>query len=260
MIICPICNSNTQFFTDKKDRFKQRYEYFRCDRCKFLFDKELIINKDNLQKKVNNVYQEDYFQKIDKGWQVRGDKISRKINNFLKIYRLIKPLKRNISILDYGGGNGYITSKISKNFNVFYYDKYAKPVYNPGKYKILDKAIKAEIVYAVELVEHITNFEEWNVLSQLVSNVLIFTTELSDGIKDKELVKWWYLNPDAGHTSVYSLGSLGLLAKKYGFAYFFFPSKSFHIFLRSRFLSRFNFVKLEYPIYNFFRKIKHVLK
>lgn len=259
MIICPICNSNAQFFTNKKDRFKQRYEYFRCDRCKFLFCKELVINKCNLQKKVKNVYQKDYFQKIDKGWQMRGDKMSRKINNFLKIYRVIKPLKKNISILDYGGGNGYITSKISNNFDVFYYDRYTTPDYL-GFYKILNKPLKVDIVCAVEFVEHITDIKEWNVLSQLAANVLFFTTELSDEIKDKELVKWWYLNPDAGHTVVYSLDSLGLLAKKYGFTYFFFPSKSFHIFLRSRFLSRFNFVGLEYPIYNFFRKIKHTLK
>lgn len=257
MINCPICNSEARFFVKKKDRFNQEYEYFRCDRCKFLFDKELIINKDNLQKKVNNIYQEDYFQKIDKGWQMRGDKISKIINNFLKIYRTVKIFKKNISVLDYGGGRGYITSKINNNFNVFYYDRYVKPDYS-GNYKVLDKPQKVDIVCVIEVVEHITDLEEWSFINQLSSDVLIFTTEPSDGINDKELVGWWYIKPDAGHTSIYSLFSLYLLAKKYGFVYLFFPSKFFHIFIRNHFLSQFNFVKLEYFFYNFFRRIKHI--
>jgi len=257
MINCPICKSVTEFFISKKDKFRQEHEYFKCNKCKFLFNKELVINKDNLQKKANNIYQNDYFQKIDSGWKMRGEGVSKLINKFLKIYKFGKSQK-NLNVLDYGGGNGYITSKINSNFNIFYYDKYKKPTYK-GNYKILEKPKKTDIVYAIELVEHITDINEWSSLAQLCSNVLIFTTELSDGISDNELKKWWYLNPDAGHTAIYSLNSLYLLAKKYGFIYFFFPSKSFHIFLRSPFLSQFNFVKLEYPIYNFFRKIKHVL-
>lgn len=260
MINCPICNSAAQLFTLKKDRLNQEYQYFRCQNCKFLFDKDLVLNKKKLEKKVNKTYQKDYFKEIDKGWKIRGDKISQKINRFLKIYKFLRTGKKEIKVLDYGGGNGYITSKISNGFDVFYYDRYAKPIYN-GNYKILEKPLKVDIVYGVELVEHFTDIEEWDFLfDKLSANVLLFTTELSDEISSQQLIKWWYLNPDAGHTCVYSLESLCLLAKKYGFLYFFFPSKSFHIFFRSPFLSRFCWAKLEFPIYNFFRKIKHILR
>lgn len=259
MINCPICYSETQFFVLKKDSFSEKHYYFRCKNCKFLFKRGLVVNNQKLKDKISLLYQKDYFQKIDCGWKERGGKVAARINKFLKIYTLLK-FKKKLTVLDYGGGNGYITSKINKNFNVFYYDKYTKPIYASANYRVLKKPNQVNVVYAIEVVEHITDLEEWKLLSQLASEVFFFTTELSDGIEDRELKEWWYLNPDAGHTAIYSLKSLHLLAKKYGFCYFFFPSKSFHIFLRNSLLSRFNIAKLEYPFYNFFRKIKHTLK
>lgn len=258
MVTCPICKSAANFFISKSDRFGQQYEYFRCKKCRFLFDRDLAIDTKKLQNKVNNIYQKDYAKDIDIGWKTRGDSVSRKINKFLKIYRFLK-IKKDISVLDYGGGAGYITSKISKDFNVFYYDKYTKPVYNPDNYKVLEKPQKNDVILAVEVVEHITDINEWSSICQLASDVLIFTTELSDGIKDNELIDWWYLRPDGGHVCIYSLSSLGFLAKEHGFVYFFFPSKSFHIFFRNSFLKHFDFVKLEYPLYKFFRKIKNII-
>ena len=260
MIKCPICDSNVHFFTSKMDRLNQKYEYFICEECNFLFDKDLVLDKQSLRKRAANVYQEDYFQHIDTGWKVRGNIVFKRINRFLKIYKFIKFKKdKEINVLDYGGGNGYITSKVNNKFNVFYYDKYTKPTYATDNYKILDKPFKTDIVYAVEVVEHITNMEDWDLLNKICSDVLIFTTELSDGINNQELAKWWYLNPDFGHTSIYSSHSLYLLAKKYDFCYFFFPCKYFHIFFKNSFLSQFNFVKSEFLFYNFLKKIKHIV-
>ncbi len=258
MINCPICDSPSYFFALKKDRFGQEYKYIKCGQCRFLFDEDLVLDKGKLQAKTSKVYQEDYFKIIDSGWKMRGDKISKIINKFLKIYKFIK-YRKKLKVLDYGGGNGYITSKIAPFFDVLYYDKYEKPTYF-SNYTVLEKPAEAHIVCAIELIEHITDFNEWDNLAKLSFNALLFTTELSDEISDKELTNWWYLNPDAGHTSIYSFMALYLLAKKHGFVYFFFPSKSFHIFLRNSFLSKINFVELEYPIYNIFRKIKHILK
>ncbi len=266
MISCPICNFSTDFLTSKENRFNDLYEYFICKKCGFLFEKDLVLNSKNLEKKVSNIYQNDYFQKIDSGWKMRGDGASKLINKFLRLYGFIK-IKKNLTVLDYGGGNGYITSKINSDFDVFYYDKYEKPKYL-ANYKILspqggspfagENSVKADVIYAVELVEHFTDIKEWNFLRELCPDVFIFTTGLSDGINDKELLNWEYLNADAGHTAIYSLSSLYLLAKKYGFVYFFFPNRSFHIFFRNRFLSKINFVKIEYCIYKFIKKVKHI--
>jgi hypothetical protein len=249
MISCPICNLSTTFLTKKTDRFFQEYNYHFCENCGFIFD---------LQKKEEKTYQKDYFEKIDIGWQERCDNFFKIIGEIIKIYSFSKN-KKNINILDFGGGNGYLSYKLSEDFNIFYYDKYEKPSFI-GKYKILEKPIKTDIIYAVELVEHFTDINDWNFLKELSPDVFVFTTCLSDNISKKNVENWVYLNPDAGHVSVYSTESLFLIAKKYGFVYFFFPNISCHIFLKNKFLSKINFVKTEYFIYKIFRKIINLFK
>lgn len=253
MVNCPLCKLSADFLVSKKDALNQAYDYYKCSTCAFLFDKDFLDTK-KLQLKISKVYEKNYFEDIDYGWKDRGDKVSKKINILLTLYRFFT-FKKKIRVLDYGGGNGYITSKIRKNYQIFYYDKYVKPTYS-GTYEVLQSPKKADVVCAVELVEHMTDISEWEALTSLASDLLIFTTETSDGMSDNELSESWYLRPDVGHVAIYSSASLNLLAKKYGFAYVFFPSKSFHIFFRNSFLSKINLVTLEYPFYNFLRVIK----
>lgn len=256
VINCPICNFLASFFVCKEDRFSQKYEYFKCSKCRFLFDKDLVLNKDKLALKTSRVYDRDYFNCVDSGWQLRGDKMAKVINGFLKILRIVKYPKK-LRVLDYGAGNGYITSKISPVADIFYYDKYEKPIYH-GNYKILERPEKAELLCAVELVEHLADIKEWDLIFGLSLKAMVATTEVSDGILDNELSNWEYLNPDAGHTAIYSFESLYLLARKHGFFYFFFPYKLSHIFIKSRFLSKFNFAKTEYFLYRLIKKIRNI--
>ncbi len=258
MINCPICNAPTSFLTDKKDRFGQAYEYLLCTSCRFLFEKGLVEGKESLAKKVANVYQKDYFDQIDTGWKLRADAFLSFLKPFLNVYGLLRA-KKPVKVLDYGGGNGYIAAELSKQAKVFYYDKYDKPTIF-GDYTILEKPQKADVVCAVELVEHLIDIQEWDFLRQLSPGLFIFTTGLSDNVVSKDLVAWEYFNPDAGHTALYSSQALHLLAKKYGFAYVFFPNIASHIFFKSAFLSNINFVWAEYVIYTFFRRIKNIVK
>jgi hypothetical protein len=131
-------------------------------------------------------------------------------------------MNSRITILDFGAGNGYITSKLASRYPSYYYDKYEEPTY-PGSYQVLTVPEKKDVVVAVELVEHLTNMHQWQQLHSLSGKAFVFTTEVSDGIDKKELADWWYFNPDAGHTAIYSLQSLFLLARRYGFFYFFYP-------------------------------------
>jgi len=258
MTNCPICNFNTDFLTSKKNRFKDQYDYLICKNCRLLFEKNLVLDSKKLGIQVSKIYQDDYFQKVDAGWVVRGNEFLRIIKKIVKIYGLIKN-KKNISILDYGGGNGYLASKLAESYNVFYYDKYEKPTIE-GKYKILNKPNRVDVIYAVELVEHVTDIKEWDFLKELSPDIFVFTTGLSDNIKKSDLKNWEYLNPDAGHMALYSTKSLYLLGRKYGFAYVFFPNISCHIFIKNKFLSKINFVKVEYFVYNILRGIKNLIK
>ena len=218
-----------------------------------MFDRDLVVEQHTLQAKTGRAYDADYFEKFDSGWKMRGDGFLVFFNRFLAFCYWLFPQK-NISVLDYGAGNGYITSKVRPGFEVFYYDKYEKPKY-PGNYQVLDTPKPADVVYAVELVEHLCDINEWDFLTRLRPHFFIFTTCLSDNINDQEIADWIYLNPDAGHTALYSTKSLYLLAKKYGFAYLFFPNISCHIFWKNKFLSRFNLVAVEYFLYHFVKKL-----
>lgn len=250
---CPICDAAVIFFTSKKDRFGQEYNYVKCAGCRFLFDQDLVLNKNTLEAKTSRVYNQEYFQNIDSGWKLRGEKMVKIINIAIKILSFFKGSKK-ITVLDYGGGNGYVTSLIDSSVNIFYYDKYEKPIYGKN-YQILEKPKEADLVFAVELVEHLSDINEWDEITKLSGNVLLITTEVSDGISDDSLMDWVYLNPDAGHTAIYSFKALSLLAKKHGFFYIFFPSKLTHIFIKNRFLSKFNVVKLEYFLYKILKMI-----
>jgi len=254
MTKCPICSSDADFLISKKDALNQAYDYYKCRKCAFLFDKD-FIDTQKLQFKISKVYENNYFEDTDYGWQNRGDSYSRKINMLLGWYSFFRN-KKNPTVLDYGGGNGYITSKIDKKYRVFYYDKYVNPTY-AGSYEVLTEPKKSDVVLAVEVAEHITDISEWKDLLDLASDVLIFTTETSDGMTNSQLANSWYLRPEVGHVAIYSSKALNVIAKKYGFAYFFFPSKSFHIFVKSPFLSKLNLVTLEYPFYNFLRMVKN---
>lgn len=250
---CPICNSLADFLISKSNRLGNQYDYLMCKNCRFLFEKDLAGNSGHLAQKVNNIYQKDYFETTDIGWKMRGDGFLRVIKRIIKIYSFFKGGKK-VSVLDYGGGNGYLASKLSQSFNVSYYDKFEKPTVT-GAYTIVQKPVKADIMYAVELVEHITDIKEWDFLKKSEPDVFVFTTCLSDNIERKELADWPYINADGGHTAIYSCKSLYLLGKKYGFMYFFFPNITCHIFLRNKFLSNINIVTAEYFFYNIIRKL-----
>ncbi len=253
IVKCPICNSLTSFLIQEKDKFGQEYKYLNCHNCRFLFEQDLAQNPGMLNEKVSKLYGGDYFHQIDEGWQIRGDGFLKVIKKVIKIYGFLKRKKRLI-VLDYGGGNGYLASKLAAAAEVFYYDAYEKPTFS-GHYTILEKPQKADMMYAVELVEHLTDMKSWNFLKEVAPDIFIFTTCLTDNIADKELANWVYLNPDAGHTALYSAKSLYLLGKKYGFLYCFFPSISCHFFIKNKLLSQFNFVAFEYFIYSILRKI-----
>lgn len=257
-IPCPVCGSQTYFLTKKQDRFNQTYHYVICKNCRFLFEEDLVENSGYLAKKVSGVYQKDYFETIDIGWKMRGDGFLKIIKPIAALYRFLT-FKKNVTILDYGGGNGYLASKLAEYFTVSYYDKFEKPSI-AGTYNIVEKPRNTDIVYAVELVEHITDIKEWDFLTQLRPDIFIFTTCVSDNIKKEELVSWEYLHTDGGHTAIYSCKTLYLLGRKYGFLYLFFPNIATHVFLKSKLLSRFNFAAIEYGLYSMLRKLKYIFK
>ncbi len=258
MIACPICGGTCHILTAKKDRLGNQYEYAICESCRFLFEKDLALGSKKLQEKVSKLYGEDYFLNVDTGWQGRADGYLKVINGILFIYHALT-FKKRVSILDYGGGNGYLASLMNRKYKIFYYDKYEKPTFL-GDYTVLDEPVKTDVLCAVELVEHVVDIKEWNFLKQLRPDIFMFTTCLVDMIGDSQLPDWEYLHADGGHTAMYSSRALYLLAKKYGYGYVFFPNITSHIFFKSKLLSKINFARLEYFFYNILRSIKNRIK
>src|SRR3989338_8381234 len=111
---CPICNFSTDFLVSKKNRLGDKYDYMMCKNCRFLFEKDLVADSRYLVQKVSRIYQKDYFETTDIGWKMRGDGFLKIIKKIIKLYEFFT--KKKVSVLDYGGGNGYLSSELSKSF------------------------------------------------------------------------------------------------------------------------------------------------
>lgn len=257
-MICPICQHEAPVIGEKSDRFFQTYQYCLCVKCQFLFEQDLVENPTALKAKVDKLYGGEYFEHTDEGWKVRGEGFVNVFKTVAAVYKALSG-KRNISILDYGAGNGYLASRLADQGAMHYYDTYEKPTFE-GNFTVLEKPEKADIMYAVELVEHFVDIAGWDFLKTVDPDVFIFTTGLSDNISKDDLFDWPYLNPNAGHMALYSTRALRLLGKKYGYGYFFYPNISCHIFVKNRFLSWLNIVALEYAIYRVLRAVKLLVK
>ena len=115
------------------------------------------------------------------------------------------------SVLDFGCGHGYLVeSASSAGFEAQGYDCYGPPTF---------RALPARTFGAItmiEVVEHLhAPFEEFDTVRQLLepNGCLLIETSFSDftGVDDA------YVNPDLGHSTVFSYDALDALLRRKGF-------------------------------------------
>jgi hypothetical protein len=182
-------------------------EYSRCLECGFIFTTFFDAYQADALKV--EIYNEDY---------VNFDPLYPKIRPETNARFLQTVLAESFSadehprVLDYGAGNGLLSTMVGGGFAVENYDV-LNPLFNilpPGP---------IDVIFSAEVVEHMpfprVFVDDWSAaLSEF--GCVIFSTKLQPG--DIELIRgdWWYIGPRNGHVSLFSSQSLQKLCSLAG--------------------------------------------
>lgn len=185
-----------------------RIPYYLCQRCQFCFAPTIASWKRN--EFEERIYNQDYIR-FDPDYIETRPRANAEF-----LCRLFGEERRYLEHLDYGGGNGLLSSILrEKEWRSFSFD----PFMNGGE-KILNPS-DFDLVTAFEVFEHAPYPNQlMEELSRLVkkNGIILFSTLLSDGkVGGGDGLSWWYLAPRNGHISLFSSASLTILAEKYGF-------------------------------------------
>lgn len=182
--------------------------YFRCRNCGFLFAPMFDTwSVDEFKQKIYN----DEYESVDPDYKELRPK-----SNAMFLEQLFGSFKNDINHIDYGGGNGLLSSTLTTlGWKSGSYD----PIIN------IDTDIRSygkfQLVTAFEVLEHSPDPNKLmkDLETLIVDNGLIlFSTLLSDGlVEQNNRLNWWYAAPRNGHISLYSKNSLTLLFGNRGF-------------------------------------------
>ncbi len=197
IIACIICNNDSEFLVTKG-----KTDYHQCNNCKTVFCPPL--DNDNL---VGGEFEQERNEK----------------ENVLRLSRINEITgganKDNINILDFGCGHGLLIDYLKENGykNTDGYDAYYEP------YSNLPQKNKYHIITMVECIEHTSSpFVELKAINRFLvdGGVVMIETSFTDVAQQENIpVKdFFYLNPKAGHSTLFSHHGLDLLMAFNGFS------------------------------------------
>jgi SAM-dependent methyltransferase len=180
--------------------------YYQCKNCAFVFTTffDTFTPEDFSQ----HIYNDQYIL-VDPDFEH-----VRPANN-AQLFSGIFGAFKNISILDYGGGNGTLERLLKQNGfqHVTTYDPFS-PIHatKPGE--------QFDLIFCFEVFEHSTNPKKTlnDILALLKpSGMLMFSTFVQPDNINEIKTGWWYIGPRNGHVSIHSRHSLQLLANEAGY-------------------------------------------
>ncbi len=221
--ICKICRNVSEHVFNKMILFKYDVSFFKCSVCGFMQTEEPYW--------ISEAYSSP-LSATDTGLIMRPMNFSKVAESV--IMKCCDPLG---IFLDYGGGNGvFVRMMRDKGFDFYRYDKFADNLYAIGfdLQDVRDSKEPFELLTSIEVIEHFeTPLEEISKMISISENVL-FTTYVTDGISLSSLKEWWYLGEYNGqHISFYSIKSLQLIAEMQG-CYFYTNNVDTHMFTRKK--------------------------
>jgi len=180
--------------------------YRHCSLCGFLFTD--AFDDWNLDQFKKNIYNSDY-EAIDPDYC--SDRPASNAETISGIFGN----QKNIRILDFGGGNDSLCSKLRTEgfLDAVTYDPMV-----PG-YDARPKG-KFDLVTCFETLEHVPNpiASIGEIVRYLNDPGAVFYTTV---VQPQELrlhdMSWWYIGPRNGHISLFSHEALGLAWARYGF-------------------------------------------
>jgi len=210
---CIVCGSSTvaQFC---KEYLGTRVHYYRCLACDHLTAGEVSESP--------NYERATYFSEIDTGWQDRN----RRVLEFIVLLSRIPGINlhhENV-ILDYGCGTGALVSSLNgAGFHAFGYEPFTESI-QTGERILCDwsqvpKTVgHANLITCIEVLEHLRRPDETlKRFSELLSSDGYLFVSTESYLKDSHQGDWYYLNPAAGHVSIYSARSILSLMSRHGF-------------------------------------------
>jgi 2-polyprenyl-3-methyl-5-hydroxy-6-metoxy-1,4-benzoquinol methylase len=217
-----VCNSTViKEYNKYSQALGHSVEYVQCESC------GMITAPGSKNYNLEKIYDKDYFNNIDYGWQGRARILAiymQYINMWVHIQKM--------QICDFGAGNGYLSKELmKKGFNILAYEPFVQEETYLDKSYYCNKPFGADVLLMVEVFEHLTNaFEEIHKILSDFNNpkLIIFTTNLTDNAPES-VKEWFYLNPDAGHFTIWSKKSLTLLGEKNGYRFISMDDTFLHI-------------------------------
>ncbi|MCA3339979.1 MAG: class I SAM-dependent methyltransferase [Roseomonas sp.] len=183
-----------------------RVTYLRCVACEFLFTSDF-----------DTWSQADFAEKIYNADYARVDPDfaeSRPAGNASFIMQRFGDYRDQISLLDYGGGEGRMMEMLRANGfrTVNTYDPFS------SKHHVSDNQ-KYDLITAFEVFEHVPDpaATMHDIVNRMKpESLLLFSTLLQPTNFGTFGLSWWYVGPRNGHISIHSKKSLALLLKQFG--------------------------------------------
>ena len=218
---CPVCSGVAEYFDvvdfnktceENKGVFLKKsgaaVYYALCNQCNFCYSPEMILWTPELFKA--HVYNDDYLT-IDSEYEEIRPK-----QNFGLINSKLGQFKKKFSHLDYGGGNGNLSSLLrADGFDSTSYDVFV------DTFTAIELGKKFDLITAFEVFEHHSDPNQLiKELCELLmpNRMILFSTILSDGnIVPNNRLNWFYASPRNGHISLFSKAPLEFLARKFEF-------------------------------------------
>ncbi|WP_423824953.1 class I SAM-dependent methyltransferase [Salinibacter ruber] len=210
---CIVCSQSAEAKFEKDFREK-KVIYFECPKCGHLSASEFDTDE---------LYSEnDYFSSVDKGWKKRNERIRRYLR-FLNLLPGIK-IRKGIPALDFGCGVGKLVTLLNQEgYEAWGYEPFPNQPFNSDQVFTRAERLQRlgdtfQLVTSIEVFEHLRSPDEVmeTILSVLQSGgYLLVSTDMYD--PSRHGADWYYINPNAGHVSIFTDRSLRTLLNRHGF-------------------------------------------
>jgi len=196
--VCPICEARAEFFGGFEGGLSIPLVYRKCLDCGHIFVRNCSW--------ISEAY-EDGIDVFDQG------AVNRSLFTLPIAYGLSKRLGG--MVLDYGGGSGLL-ARLLRDLGVdaYSFDKYARGSLNPGFHLTTPEVpdSKIELVIAIEVLEHITEINEFIRQIKNWSPSIMLTSTV---MHHQQSIEWEYLDKNhCQHVSVFTRESIERLANK----------------------------------------------
>lgn len=244
-MICKICSSKAHEVFTARILNKYDIKYFKCNNCGYLFTEEPFWLDEAYSRPINL---------SDTGLLERNNYFSRILSVLIFFF-----FDNKKSFLDYAGGYGVFTRLMRDiGFDFYWYDPYTQNLFANGFEFEKSSEIKFELLTEFEVFEHLVNPKKELENMLLLSDTIIFSTELMQE-EIPNVNDWWYYGLNHGqHISFYTPKTISRLSEQYKLNYY--NLNEVHIITKRKFNSIILFLIKYFSKYGLYQIVKKFMK